>query len=102
MIARIWRGITSRDLADEYLAHLQEQAVPRLEGAKGLLHSYILQREQGDKSEFQVITLWDSHESMQAWVGGDPERAVYLDEEDRFLLDMEPLVRLYDTHEIIP
>ena len=100
MIARVWRGITARDLADEYLAHIQEKAVPRLKGARGLLHTYVLQREQGDKCEFQIVTVWDKIEAMHAWAGGDPEKAVYLDEDDRFLLDMEPLVRLYRISEV--
>ncbi len=101
MIARIWRGITSLDVADAYREHLQEMAVPRLKGTAGLLHSYILQREQGDKCEFQVVTFWRDMDAMQTWAGGDPEQAVYLDEEDRYLLDMEPLVRLYQAHEIL-
>jgi antibiotic biosynthesis monooxygenase (ABM) superfamily enzyme len=101
MIARVWRGITTRELADAYLAHIQENAVPRLKGVPGLEHSYVLRREQGDRCEFQVVTLWDGMDAMRAWAGGDPDRAVYLDEEDRFLLDMEPLVRLYEMYEIL-
>lgn len=102
MIARVWRGITTRELADDYLAHIQDKAVPRLEGAHGLKQSYVFKREQGDKCEFQIITLWDTVQAMREWAGGDPERAVYLDEDDRYLLDMEPLVRLYEVSEVMP
>ncbi len=101
MIARILRGITSLDLADAYREHLQEQAIPRLRGVDGLAHAYILQRAQGDKCEFQVVTFWRDMKAMREWVGGDPEQAVYLDQEERYLLDMEPLVHLYDAHEIL-
>ncbi len=56
-----------------------------------------MQRMQGEHGEFQLITLWDDLDAMRAWTGGDPEHAVYFDEDDRYLLDMEPLVRIYDV-----
>lgn len=96
MIARVWRGITSKALADDYLQHLRETAMPALRGASGLRRAYTLRRAQGDQCEFQLITIWESEQAMRDWAGDDPQRAIYYDEDDRFLLDMEPLVRLYE------
>ena len=61
----------------------------------------MLRREQGDQCEFQVLTLWESKKAVQAYAGSRPERAVYYDEDDKFLLDMEPLVRLYEVADTV-
>lgn len=97
MIARIWRGITRLDQAQAYLEHLQHSALPPLRRQPGLCDAWLLRREQGEQCEFQLVTLWHSEQAMRAWAGSDPEQAVYSDQEDRFLLDMEPLVRLYEV-----
>lgn len=97
MIARIWRGITDADKADAYLAHVRATADPAVLEQPGLIESWTLRRVQGDKCEFQLITLWESVEAMRAWAGEHPEQSVYYDSDDRFLLDMEPLVRVYEV-----
>lgn len=102
MIARVWRGITARENADEYLHHLQTTALPSLRGQPGLRGAWTLRREQGEQCEFQIITLWSSTDAMREWAGRDFERAVYFDEDDRFLLNMEPLVRLYEVADQLP
>jgi heme-degrading monooxygenase HmoA len=97
MIMRIWRGITSRDQADAYLEHLQQTAIPALAEQKGQQGVWVLRRVQGDRCEFQVLSLWDSMKQLRAYAGDQPERAVYYDEDDKYLLEMEPLVRLYEV-----
>lgn len=102
MIMRIWRGITPKEQADAYLRHLQQTALPALADYKGQLGAWVLRREQGDQCEFQVLTLWESRKAVQTYAGSKPERAVYYDEDDKFLLDMEPLVRLYEVADTVP
>lgn len=97
MIARIWRGITDADQADAYLEHVRETAMPAVRGQPGLIDAWTLRRKQGDKCEFQLITLWESLEAMRAWAGDHPEQSIYYDEDDRYLLGMEPLVHLYEV-----
>lgn len=102
MIMRIWRGITPKEQADAYLRHLQQTALPALRNHKGQRGAWVLRRVQGDQCEFQVLTLWESKKAVQAYAGSKPERAVYYDEDDKFLLDMEPLVRLYEVADTVP
>jgi heme-degrading monooxygenase HmoA len=97
MIARIWRGITDADQADAYLAHVRETAMPAVQDQPGLIEAWTLRRMQGDKCEFQLVTLWESMEAMRAWAGEHPEQSVYYAEDDRYLLGMEPLVRLFEV-----
>lgn len=101
MIMRIWRGITSKEQADAYLEHLQQTALPALKDFKGQRGAWVLRRVQGEQCEFQVLTLWDSMKALHAYAGKQPERAVYYDEDDKYLLDMEPLVRLYEVADTV-
>jgi heme-degrading monooxygenase HmoA len=97
MIVRIWRGITPKEQADAYLEHLQQTALPVLAGQPGLRGAWVLRRVHGDRCEFQLLSLWESLDAVRAFAGDEPERAVYFAEDDKFLLDMEPLVRLYEV-----
>lgn len=102
MIMRIWRGITAAEQADAYLEHLQQTALPALKDYHGQRGAWVLRRVQGDQCEFQVLTLWDSVEDVQAYAGDAPERAVYYDADAQYLLEMEPLVRLYEVADTVP
>ena len=97
MIVRIWRGITSKEQADAYLEHLQQTALPALAGQRGLSGAWVLRRVQGDRCEFQLLSLWESLDALRAFAGEQLERAIYFAEDDKFLLEMEPLVRLYEV-----
>ena len=101
MLMRIWRGITAQGQADAYLRHLQQTALPALAEQKGLRGAWVLRRVQGEQCEFQVLSLWDSLKDLRAYAGKQPERAVYYDEDDKYLLDMEPLVRLYEVADTV-
>ena len=97
MIMRVWRGITPKEQADAYLEHLQQTALPALAGQPGQRGAWVLRRVQGDRCEIVLLSLWDSLDAVRAFAGDQPERAVYFAEDDKFLLDMEPLVRLYEV-----
>jgi antibiotic biosynthesis monooxygenase (ABM) superfamily enzyme len=97
MIMRVWRGITPKEQGDAYLEHLQQTALPALAEQPGQCGAWVLRRVQGDRCEFQLLTLWDSMDALRAFAGDQPERAIYFAEDDKFLLDMEPLVRLYEV-----
>lgn len=97
MIMRIWRGITPKDQADAYLEHLRQTALQALKQQPGQRGAWVLRRVQGDSCEFQLLSLWESLEGLRSFAGDQPERAIYFAEDDKFLLDMEPLVRLYEV-----
>lgn len=101
MIMRIWRGITAKEQADAYLRHLQQTALPALQDYRGQRGAWVLRRVHGEQCEFQVLTLWDSMQALHAYAGKRPERAVYYDEDDKYLLEMEPLVRHYEVADTV-
>jgi heme-degrading monooxygenase HmoA len=97
MIARVWRGITLKEKADDYLVYLNETGLKehaKIPGSRGVT---ILRRDQGEHCEIMLISLWDSMEAVRAFAGENPDRSVYYPEDDQYLLRMEPLVRHYEV-----
>ena len=101
MIARIWRGITLKEKADDYLAYLQETGIKDHAKTPGNRGVTVLRREQGEHSEIMLISLWDSMDAVRAFAGENPDKSVYYPEDDQYLLQMEPLVRHYEVAEQI-
>lgn len=89
MIARIWRGWTSREDADAYVRYMEETGAPDSLGTPGNRGFSVLHRPDGDREEFLTISLWDSLESIHAFAGEDVERAVFYPEDDRYLVERE-------------
>lgn len=83
------------------IEHLQQTALPALAGRVGQRGAWVLRRLQGDHCEFQLLSLWESLDALRAFAGDQPERAIYFAEDDKFLLDMEPLVRLYEVEDVV-
>ena len=101
MIARIWRGITLAEKADAYIDHLNQTGIKDYALIPGNRGVSVLRRPQGEHSEIVVISLWDSMDAVRAFAGENPERSVYYPTDEDYLLEMEPLVRLYEVVEQI-
>jgi heme-degrading monooxygenase HmoA len=96
VIARIWRGWTSREDAEAYARYLEEIAAPDSLGTLGNRGFSVLHRPDGDREEFLTISLWDSLESVRAFAGDDVERAVFYPEDDRYLVEREQTVSHFE------
>ena len=69
-IARIWRGRTTRQRADEYEAYNREVGItPLVEKALGV---QTFREDRGDESEFMTISYWESVEAMARFTGAIP------------------------------
>ncbi|MFI4970010.1 MAG: hypothetical protein ACHP7D_07370 [Lysobacterales bacterium] len=101
MIARIWRGITLAEKADDYIAYLHETGLKDYADTPGNRGVSVLRRLQGEHSEIMLISLWESMDAVRAFAGENPERSVYYPEDEEYLLEMEPLVRHYEVAEQI-
>jgi heme-degrading monooxygenase HmoA len=103
MIARIWRGITLKDKADDYLAYFRETGLKDYTANPGNRGVTVLRRDQGEHCEIMLLSLWDSMDAVRAFAGENPDRSVYYPEDEQYLLQMEPLVRHYEvTEQIAP
>jgi heme-degrading monooxygenase HmoA len=97
MIARIWRGVTRAEKAEQYLAYLIETGLKDYRAVPGNQGIEVLRRTYEDKTEFLLISFWESYEAIRAFAGDDPERAVYYPLDEEFLLDLEPQVTHYEV-----
>ncbi len=57
----------------------------------------MLRREEGDRTEFITLSLWESREAIQAFAGEDIEEAVLYPEDERYLIDGESSVTHYEV-----
>jgi heme-degrading monooxygenase HmoA len=102
MIARVWRGITLVEKADEYLEYLSETGLRDYASTSGSRGVTVLRRNQGDHCEIMLISLWDSMDAVRAFAGENPDQSVYYPDDHHYLLDMEPLVRHYEVAGSLP
>ena len=87
MIARVWRGVTSSEDADAYLAYLERTGLAAYRATPGNHAVFALRRIVQDRAEFVLLTLWASEEAIRQFAGPHPDRAVFYPEDERFLLE---------------
>ena len=98
-IARIWRGRTRRDRADEYEAYNYDAGIrPLIEKALGV---QTLREDRGEETEFMTISYWESIEAMAAFTGADPRAIHHLPRDAEFLVELPTevqILRLRHSH----
>ena len=94
MIARIWRGRTRPERADEYEAYNYEAGIkPLIEMALGV---QTLREDRENETEFMTISYWEDVESMAHFTGGDPNSIHHLDRDEEFLIEMPTHVQVLE------
>lgn len=101
MIARIWRAAATTEGAAAYTKHFHGSVLPELQGLDGFREAYLLNSQDGVTVEIQVISLWDSLDSIRAFTGDDREltTAVVEPAAQAVLTSFDDTVR---HHEVIP
>ena|SRR5215213_11381572 len=97
MIARTWHGKVRTKDAEEYHQYLLRTGIPDYRATPGNLGITVLRRTEGNETHFVLITFWESMEAVQAFAGETPERARYYPEDERYLLELEPLVTHHEV-----
>jgi heme-degrading monooxygenase HmoA len=95
-IARIWRGRTLAAKADEYEAYLFASGITQVRQTPGNLGVTVLRRADGKQTEFLVISIWESIDAVKRFAGKDYQKAVILDRDREYLIEVEPTVRHYE------
>lgn len=91
-IARIWRGRTTRERAEEYEAYSYEAGIkPLIELALGV---QTLREDRETDTEFVTISYWASFEAMAEFTGSDPDRIHHLDRDPEFLIELPESVQI--------
>jgi heme-degrading monooxygenase HmoA len=96
MIARIWRGRTLAAKADEYERYLNNSGIEKIRATAGNLGVTVLRRTEGEKTEFLVMSVWESIDAIKRFAGEDYEKTVVLPRDREYLLEVEPNVLHYE------
>jgi hypothetical protein len=97
MIVRLWRGITRLEDADAYEKYLMDTGYVGYTTTAGNLGVCFARHDAGDLTEFMLTSHWDSWEAIRAFAGDDPERAIFYPDDDRYLVEREPVARHYEV-----
>ena len=97
MIARVWTGAVRREDGDAYAAYMRETGVAAYATTPGNRGVWMLRRDVDERTEFAMLTLWDSLEAVKAFAGDAYETAVFYPEDERFLVERN----LCATHYVV-
>lgn len=91
-IARIWRGRTQRERADEYEAYNYEAGIkPLIAKAMGV---QTFREDRENETEFMTISYWENVDAMARFTGGDPTKIHHLDRDEEFLIELPKTVQV--------
>jgi hypothetical protein len=91
-IARIWRGRTTDDRADEYADYLYEHGIKPL--TKQALGVQLLREDRENETEFVTISYWENVEAMSRFAGKDPRRIHHLERDAESLIELPSGVQI--------
>jgi heme-degrading monooxygenase HmoA len=93
-IARIWRGRTTADKAEEYARYSHEHGIKPL--AEKALGVQMLREDRGEEVEFVTISYWESMEAMSRFAGPDPRRIHHLERDPELLIELPESVQVLE------
>lgn len=97
MISRLWRGRAETATASAYYRHFTETVVPALKTLAGHRGTWLLRRDADGDTEFLVITLWESRQSIEAFAGANIDVAIVEPEGRAVLSDFDDFARHYEV-----
>ena len=92
MIARTWKGTVRRADAEKYADYIRETGFGEYGQTPGNRGAWMLRRDEGDRTEFITLSLWESEDAIRAFAGDDIEAAVLYPEDELYLIDGESTV----------
>jgi heme-degrading monooxygenase HmoA len=97
MVARIWRAWTRRDDASAYTEYVRATGFGSCLATPGNRGAFVLRRDEGDRTKFLGLSLWDSPDAVRGFAGERLDQEVICPEDERYLLDREPTVTHFDV-----
>ena len=86
MIARFWTGTVRVADAETYAKYIHDTGFAEYTRTPGNRGAWILRRDEGERTEFICVSLWESYAAIRAFAGEDIEAAVLYDEDERYLI----------------
>jgi hypothetical protein len=92
-IARIWRGRTRRDIADQYEAYLLAEGIPPLRTTA--LGVQLFREDRDHETWFTTISYWPDLESMTAFTKGAPTKVHHLQRDPELLMELPERIQIH-------
>jgi hypothetical protein len=92
-IARIWRGRTRREIADQYEDYLQTEGIPPLRSTA--LGVQLFREDRDSESWFTTISYWRDIDSMTAFTKGAPTKVHHLKRDPEFLIELPERIEIH-------
>lgn len=96
MIARLWMTETKEEDSQGFFEYLTRTGVADITATPVNQGVFVL-RKPGDRTEFIVLSLWESESDMEGFAGPDIERTRDYPEDERFLLEMPETLSHYEV-----
>ena len=98
MIERQWHGIAKFENAEHYIAHLEKDTFPKLNGLEGYMGAKVLSKTLDSGSiSFLVITYWESMSKIEAFTGLEINKAVVPEVAQALLISFDETVSHYEV-----
>jgi heme-degrading monooxygenase HmoA len=97
VIARLWTGTVRRTDADGYAEYVRVTGFTEYGRTAGNRGAWLLRRDEGDRTEFLALSLWESLDAVRAFAGDDVETAVLYPEDERYLVGGSSAIRHFEV-----
>jgi hypothetical protein len=97
VIARVWRGWTKPEHAQEYADYVHAWAAgpSGYRATPGNRGAWVLHRDDGERAEIVALSLWDSEEAIKSLIGDDITAPVFYAKDEQLLVARERTVTHY-------
>lgn len=95
-VARVWKGYVARKDADAYARYLDERGIRKFSAIAGNRGAVMWRRDEGDRTEFVVVSYWESKEAIQNFTGPEWEKVKPLPDDAKFLVGPPASVTHYE------
>ena len=102
MIARSWTGTVRRADADEYAEYIRQTGFSEYAETPGNRGAWMLRRDDGERTEFITLSLWETKDAIRAFAGDDIEAAVLYPEDERYLVGPSSVMHYDVVGEVQP
>jgi heme-degrading monooxygenase HmoA len=96
MIVRVWRGRVAAKNEKAYIEHLTRRVFPAFRTIDGFLGGQLLREQNGDTSDFMVMTRWESMDAVRKFAAPDVTKAVVEPAAQEILLEYDRVVKHYE------
>ena len=92
-IARIWRGRTRREIADQYEGYMRAEGIPPLE--RTALGVQLFRENREHETWFTTTSYWADVEAMSAFTKGEPTKVHHLPRDAELLMELPERIEIH-------